>query len=86
MTDIKNNLTKTSLSYEKTGDSDTIVDYKTVHYVLGKYEFVIRLTKDNKFISVDSIKVNKDFLSLEKRIANTHYLDVEKYYEDDEES
>jgi hypothetical protein len=86
MTDIKSYLAETSFNNERTGESGVDVDYKTIKYGLGKYQFDIRLTKDNKFISVDSIKVNKDFLSLEKRIANTHYLDVDQYYEDDEEN
>ncbi len=86
MTDIKNHFTETSFEYEKTGDDDDYLNFKTIKYDVGKYQLVIRLTHDNKFISVDSIKVNKDFLSLEKRLANTHYLDVDQYYEDDEES
>ena len=48
----------------------------------GRFEVCLCLTEDDRFVCVTEIRVKKDFLTTDQRIANTGYLDVEEFYQD----
>jgi hypothetical protein len=54
-----------------------------IKYKLGKYEITVEITLDNKFVGITEVKVNKDFRSLQEKIASTKVFDVEEYYKDE---
>jgi hypothetical protein len=55
-------------------------EYKILNYPFGKYEIKIKLSKDNKFLDIIEIKINKDFLSFRQKMASKGVHDVEKFY------
>jgi hypothetical protein len=70
------------LSTPATGSHD-FVETKHIRYPFGKYEIVVELTGDDKFLGIVEVGVNKDFRSHAQRIASTKVLDVEEYYKDE---
>lgn len=46
------------------------------------YEVLLRVTDDNRVVRVEEIRVKRDFLSPEQRIASSSYIDVEEFYQD----
>lgn len=65
-----------------TGSHD-FIETKHVRYTFGKYEIVVELASDDKFLGIEEVEVNKDFRSHTQRIASTKVLDVEEYYKDE---
>jgi hypothetical protein len=57
-----------------------IEEYKILDYPFGRYEIKIKLSKDNKFLDIIEIKINKDFLSFRQKMASKGVHDVEKFY------
>jgi hypothetical protein len=45
-----------------------------------RYEVSLRLTEDDRVVEVVEVKVRKDFLTPEQRIAATAYQDVDEFY------
>lgn len=46
----------------------------------GSYDVVIRVTEDGRLLGIDEIRVRKDFLSHEQRIASSGCFDVDEFY------
>jgi hypothetical protein len=67
---------------DSTGNHD-FDETKFFNYKLGKYEIIVEVTLDNKFIGITGVKVNKDFRYYLQKIASTEVLDVEEYYKDE---
>ena len=61
-----------------TGDYST--KYKILSIPFDKYIIKIKVNEFNKFISIEEIDVNKNFI--EKRNNSKQFYDLEKYYED----
>ena len=57
-------------------------DYKIIICSIDKYLIEIKLTPDDKFIEIASIKINKDFLSFKQKGEISDFHDVEKFYPD----
>lgn len=76
------NYEHSTLSTPATGSHD-FVNTKHVRYPFGKYEIVVELTIDDKFLGIVEVEVNKDFRTHAQRIASTNVLDVEEYYKDE---
>jgi len=55
---------------------------KTVSIPFDKYEVVVKLNESNKFIGIEEIKINKDFLSFSQKTSKIGYLDVSEFYTD----
>jgi hypothetical protein len=71
-----------ALSTPATGSHD-FTETKHVRYPFGKYEIVVKLAGDDRFLGIVEVEVNKDFRSHAQRIASTKILDVEEYYKDE---
>jgi hypothetical protein len=63
-----------------TGSQEPAKDYREIIYPFGKYEITVRLTKNNEFIGISEVKINKDFLSYEQKTTTKGFHDVEKFY------
>ena len=48
----------------------------------GKYEVVVCLTADNRFVGIAELRVSRDFLTPEQRVSSSGYHDVEEFYRD----
>lgn len=48
----------------------------------GRYEVVLELTNDRKFVRVVEVAVRQDFLSHEQWLRASGYHDVDTFYED----
>ena len=66
-----------------TGSHD-FKDSKVMVYPFGRYDTLLRLTLNDKFIEVLEVKINKDFLSHTQKIASLRNQDVHEYYEEEE--
>ena len=56
--------------------------YKLVTVPYDNFEIVVCLSEDDRFLGVAELRIKKDFLSAEQRIANTGVFDVDEFYED----
>ena len=52
---------------------------------IGPYVITVILTQDDKFVEVEMVSVDKNFLDLQQRLALAGVHDVEKYFEEEEE-
>lgn len=69
----------------KTGN--IYLESKSIIYPFDKYEVEVKLAPDGKFLGITGISINKDFLSYTQRLNSYGYIDLDKYYsEDDEET
>jgi hypothetical protein len=67
-------------TYFETGSHEKQQTNKIITYPLGKYEFKILLTNDDKFIDIIEININKNFISNQAKATPKGYHDVDKYY------
>jgi len=63
-----------------TGSNIEPTRYKTVVYPFGRYEIMVKLGPANEFIGIEEVRLNRDFLSYQQRIASTGFHDVEEFY------
>jgi len=63
----------------------TYPESKSVIYPFDKYEIEVKLTSDGKFLGITGISVNKDFRSYAQRLNSYGYIDLDKYYSEDDE-
>ena len=66
-----------------TGSHHDNLESKIIFYPIDKYELKIELGANDEFISVLEIKVNKEFLSREQKIAQKGYHDVDDFYNEE---
>jgi len=52
---------------------------KIIVFPFNQYEITIKVTPDNKFVEVLEIKINKDFLSQQQKLATLSSLDIEAF-------
>ena len=45
-----------------------------------KYDVVLRVTDDNRVIRIEEIRIKRDFLSAQQKIASSTHIDVEDFY------
>lgn len=53
---------------------------KLVAVPYENFEIVVRLSEDNRFLGIAELRIKKDFLSHEQRVANTGVFDVDEFY------
>jgi hypothetical protein len=73
-----------TLRQEGTG-SHTSTGTKTVEIAFDRYVVTLKLTSDNKFVAVEEVSLNQDFLSNMQQVhalSALGYHDVEQYYGD----
>ncbi len=49
----------------------------------GPYRIIVRVTEDGRFVDIDELQIDKDFLSPEQRLASSGYFDVAEFYEEE---
>ncbi|MEW5923371.1 MAG: hypothetical protein AB1746_05230 [Candidatus Zixiibacteriota bacterium] len=65
-----------------TGSHGESEDFKIVTYPIDKYEIVVKLSSDGKFIGIVAIKINKDFIQQKQLHLLKGYHDVEEFYKE----
>jgi hypothetical protein len=55
---------------------------RLIVYPFDRYEILIKLTWDNKFVSIMGIQLNKKFKEHLMKITPKGYHDVDEYYKD----
>ena len=65
-----------------TGSYEKPTDTKIIEFPFDKYIVVIELTKDNKFLNIIEIKINKSFLDYEAKRTLYGYHDVREFYKE----
>ena len=65
-----------------TGSHESDDKYNYISYRFDRYDIKIKLTPDNKFVGVEEVKVNKEFLSNKDKASIKKYHDVTDYYRD----
>ena len=66
-----------------TGSHTDIADYKLVTRPFGQYQVTVKLTSDDRFVSIEEIKLNRDFATYKQKIASLGSWDVSKYYDEE---
>jgi len=69
-------------SVSATGDHTNSHDFKYLVCTLGKYQIKVKVTVDNKFLSVEEIKVDKDFLTQKQRSLVIGHHNVDDIYQE----
>lgn len=64
-----------------TGSHDELDKWRTISYPFDKYHIKIKLDSQDKFIGVEEISVDKEFISNKQKFLD-YYEDASKYYED----
>lgn len=54
-------------------------EYITRIYPFDKYEIVVKLTLDGRFIGIEGIRINKDFRSYEQRASQKVFSYIDDY-------
>ncbi len=65
-----------------TGESNHFEPSRLVECPFDNYVVTIKLGENNTFMGIDGIKVKKDFLSLDQKISNARFHDIEEFYKD----
>jgi len=75
-----NDYSYSHLTRDSTGADLEEKRYKLVAVPYENFEIVVRLSEDNRFLGVAELRIKKDFLSPEQRVANTGVFDVDEFY------
>jgi len=73
------------ISEKGTGDFDIEKEFKIKEVLFDKYIIKVKLTLNGKFVGIEEISFDKDFLSYKQKILKHSVKDVEEYYIDDED-
>lgn len=49
-------------------------------YPFGKYNVIVKVSRDKKFVGISEIRINKDFRSYKQKLLTKGYHDVEDFY------
>jgi len=71
------------LSADGTGDIGQPNGLKTVACPFGRYRVLVRVTGDGRFVGVEAVEVDADFVTCSQKAALPGYHDVSAYYTDD---
>ncbi len=53
--------------------------YRTISYPFEKYEIIVRLTLDGRFVGIEEIRINKDFRSYAQSKPQKIFRDIDRY-------
>lgn len=70
------------MSNSGTGSYQVQENYKTKLCNFNGFTVVIRLTPDDKFVDIEEIRINKDFLSIEQKATLKGFHEVDEYYKE----
>ena len=51
-----------------------------ITYPFGKYNVTVKVSKDQKFVGISEIRINKDFRSYKQKLVPKGFHDVEDFY------
>lgn len=60
-----------------TGSDST--EYKTIIYPFAMFEIIVKLTLDGKFVSIEGIRINKDFRSYKNQTPQRIFADIDEF-------
>lgn len=63
-----------------TGSLADTADSKIVKYPFGKYEIMLKLTRNNVFLDILEIRINKDFAANIKENQPRGFHDLDEFY------
>ena len=81
--EIEDKFDYSTIREEGTG-SHEVARFQIISVPFDRYIVVMRVSPTNEFLSIESISVNKDFLSYQEKLAtlaSKGYHDVEEEYE-----
>ncbi|MBF0530847.1 MAG: hypothetical protein HQK55_16580 [Deltaproteobacteria bacterium] len=65
-----------------TGRHDAIEDFQLIIYPFGKYEILVRVTMDGRFLGINEVRLNKSFIDYKKLSTSGDYHDVDEFYKE----
>jgi len=71
------------LSTEGTGDTGRPNGLRSVACRLGRYRVLVLLTGDGRFVGVEAVELDADFVTCSQKAALPGYHDVAAFYVDD---
>lgn len=77
---MQNNWSYDKIRTKGTGGTVLRKTRNQITYPFGKFNVTVDVTKNNKFVGISEIKVNKDFRSYKQKTAVKGYHDVEDFY------
>lgn len=61
-----------------TGSASTI-EYVTLIYPFEKYEILVKLTVDGRFVGIEEVRINKDFRSYKQSTPQKIFSQIDEY-------
>lgn len=62
-----------------TGSASIADEFVRIVYPFEKYEIVVKLTPDRKFVGIEEVRVNKDFRSFKQKISEKQFSYIDEY-------
>jgi hypothetical protein len=59
--------------------STSAKEYVTINYPFEKYEIIVKLTMDGRFVGIEEVRINKDFRSYKQSIPQKIFRDIDEY-------
>lgn len=53
-------------------------EHRTIVYPFGMFEIVVKLTLDGKFVSIEEVRINRDFRSYRNQTPQRIFSDVDE--------
>lgn len=75
-----NDYVHSDLTRGSTGPDPRVQRRKLVAVPYENFEIVLCLSEDDRFLGVAELRIKRDFLSPEQRVANTGVFDVDEFY------
>ena len=69
--------------FENSTGSTSVEKTKLISYPIDKFIVKVILTENDKFVGIEEISINKEFLDLKQKISSYNIHDVEEFYEED---
>jgi len=66
---------------EGTGSHKEENDFHYINFPFDRYDVKVKLDKDNRFLEISEIKINKKFVKY-NQLKPSEYHDVEEFYKD----
>jgi hypothetical protein len=80
---MKNLCNEKTLGHYITGEIADDFSQRTLACAIGPYEVLVVVDEHGRFINVKEIKKNADFRSIEQKINQTNFIDVDEFYQDE---
>ncbi|MFA5164205.1 MAG: hypothetical protein WC481_01405 [Candidatus Omnitrophota bacterium] len=63
-----------------TGSHDDQIDYRVVSYPFDRYEIKIKISKNNEFLGIEEVGINKEFMSYRQKLSVKGVHDIDEFY------